>query len=356
MANRKVGIAMSGGVDSSVTASLLKERGEAVHGFFMHLPLPGIEQLVDRVTSVAKKLNVPLEIIYLQDFFNHKVVDYFIQTYLKGETPNPCVVCNRHVKFGKLLQQIMARGMDYMATGHYARIIRDRNNRPLLKKGIDPLKDQSYFLCRLSTDQLNKIDFPLGQLTKQEVYTRAAEIGIGGIHGPESQDICFLTGETIASFFEKQGYRTLPGDVVTTNGEIIGQHQGIWRYTIGQRRGLGLPDATPWYVYHLDAGHNRVVVCKNETLLTQTVTVRDMLWNIDEPAYPSRTFARIRGSHQPAAASVSRKEDNLWTITFAGPQRAVTPGQFAVLYDDDGIVTGSGVICSNNAQHEEKKP
>lgn len=347
MTVEKVGIAMSGGVDSSVTASILKNEGIKVYGFFMNLPLPGMEKHIKRVTAVADQLNIPLEIVPLKKYFSHKVIEYFKETYMQGLTPNPCVICNRQVKFGYLLRFMLERGMNKIATGHYARLSTDRDCSPLLKKGVDPKKDQSYFLCRLTSDQLKNMILPLGSLTKKEVYSLAAEKGLGGVHGAESQDICFLAGETVASFFEKQGIKNRPGDIVTTEGKTIGQHQGLWRYTIGQRRGLALPDTTPWYVYHLDAMNNHVVVCKNEMLFKKRVRVRDMQWTFDEPAFPFRAFVKIRGSHQPSAASVRRESDSLWTIAFDRPQRAVTPGQFAVLYNENDMITGSGIIMEH---------
>jgi len=343
----KVGIAMSGGVDSSVTASILKKEGFEVYGFFMHLPLPDTEKHIERVSAVAEMLNISLEVVHLQKYFTHKVVNYFIESYMQGLTPNPCVICNRMVKFGYLLRFMLDRGMDKIASGHYARLVEGRGRIPVLQKGVDPKKDQSYFLCRLTTDQLKSMILPLGNLTKKEVYMLAAEMGLDGVHGSESQDICFLAGETVASFFEKQEIMNRPGDIVTTEGKIIGQHQGLWRYTVGQRRGLALPHTTPWYVYRLEADHNRVVVCKNEMLLKKIVCTRDMQWATEEPSYPVRIFAQIRGSHQPSAASVDKESDDLWNITFDKPQRAVTPGQFAVLYNEDNKITGSGIIVEH---------
>ena len=339
---------MSGGVDSSVTASILKENGFAVHGFFMLLPVPGIEKHIKRVQAVARHLDIPLHLVEIADIFNREVMDYFIRTYQQGLTPNPCVVCNRQVKFGALLKEILNRGMDKMATGHYARIARLDSGNFVLQRGRDPIKDQSYFLCRLSFKQLQNLILPLGELTKEEVHALAEKMDLRSIHGPESQDICFLADETVSSFFDKQGFPDSPGDIMTGDGKVIGQHSGLWHYTIGQRRGLGLPDATPWYVKRLDAENNRLIVCKNEDLFTRHIVVRDVLWTETAPSAPWQGLVQIRGRHPASPASVSPGLHGEWTILFDERQRAVTPGQFAVFYRQDTVM-GSGVITDKAA-------
>lgn len=339
----KVGIAMSGGVDSSVSASILKQQGHEVHGFFMKLPLPGVEEHLGRVRAVAGKLGIPLETVDMEERFTGQVMNVFINTYRQGQTPNPCIICNRRIKFGALQEHMRGLGMDKMATGHYARIGRTRDGNPAVRRGLDDTKDQSYFLCRLTTEQLEHVILPLGGYSKAEVYGMAGEIGLAGVHGPESQDICFLAGRSVAEFFADQGIEEKPGDIVASQGQIIGRHRGLWRYTIGQRRGLGLPDATPWYVRRLDETHNRVIVCKHEELITCQAPVRDVRW-IGSPPAAWQGLVRIRGRHFPSPATVEKKSGNGYLITFENPQRAVTPGQFAAFYED-GLIIGSGVIA-----------
>lgn len=352
MKQQKVGIAMSGGVDSSVSASLLQQQGYEVHGFFMLLPLPGVEKHMHRVQTVADYLRIHLHCISMEEIFSRTVIDYFIRTYRSGLTPNPCVRCNQKIKFGALLQCMRDKGMNKIATGHYARTGKTGNGKTVLQRGIDPRKDQSYFLCRLSSDQLEQIIFPLGEMTKDAVYIKAAQLNLENLHGPESQDVCFLSGKSISSFMESKGIYESPGDIVTEKGKIIGRHRGLWHYTIGQRRGLNLPDSSPWYVQQLDGENNILTVCKNDALFTRRITVRHVLWNDSAEQKEWQGKVQIRGRHKASPATVSRVENDLWQITFEKRQRAVTPGQFAVFYQDNSVL-GSGIITDGAA--EEKK-
>jgi len=350
MRGEKIGIALSGGVDSSVSAALLQEQGYRVHGFFMRLPVAGTEEQARRVRAVARKLAIPLFLVDMVKYFSDRVIAYFVDSYLQGLTPNPCVICNRRIKFGLLAEEIRKQGMHRMATGHYARIECSARGLPLLRRGLDSKKDQSYFLCRLSGSQLRQTVLPLGGLTKGEVRRMAAARQLNDIHGPESQDVCFLAGETIPSFFTAHGLRERPGDIVTAGGRVIGRHRGLWRYTIGQRRGLNLPDATPWYVRELDAENNRVMVCKGEELLTRRVMISDVRWHGEEPPLPWHGLVQIRGRHTPSPARVGQIGGK-WYIDFDQSQRAVTPGQFAVFYRQD-VLVGSGIMLRSGYLEE----
>lgn len=343
---KKIGIAMSGGVDSSVSAALLKQQGYDVHGFFMKLPLSGIQEHVDRVRKVADKLAIPLNTISMEGCFNDKVIRIFIDTYRKGLTPNPCIICNRQIKFGLLRDEMRRRGMDKMATGHYARITTTPEGDIAVQRGKDPAKDQSYFLCRLSREQLADIVLPLGEQRKMETYARAKVLGLDMVHGPESQDVCFLANRTMAEFFREQGMEDSPGDIVSMDGRILGRHRGLWHYTIGQRRGLGLPHATPWYVQSLEPKQNRVRVGKQEELFTRRVLISDLQWTGPPPS-SWQGLVQIRGRHRASAATLNHEESGRWLITFAEAQRAVTPGQYAAFYDKD-ILCGSGIILPQN--------
>lgn len=342
-----IAVAMSGGVDSSVTAALLKQQGYAVRGVFMAFGQPGLEQQIARVQRIASLLDIPFAIIDLKEAFAQHVLAYFHTSYRAGKTPNPCVVCNRTIKCGALLERIsIADPGVRLATGHYACIRQAENGIFQLNRGKDRRKDQSYFLCRLGQEQLARLLFPLGELTKEEVRQLAGELGLAGLHSPESQDICFLQGTTVADFLEGHASQATPGEIVSREGQNLGRHAGIHRFTIGQRRGLGLPDATPYYVVGLDACRNRVLVGKEEDLYSRRLLAREVHWLAGGPPELPRTFAvKIRYRHQPVPAEVAPAGGGRVTVTFIEPQRAITPGQFAVFYDD-GQVVGSGEIAT----------
>lgn len=348
MSRIKVGIAMSGGVDSTVAASLLQEQGYQVHGFFMLLPLAHLDVQLQRVAEVADSLAVPLTRVDVRPQFSDQVIRYFIDGYRAGQTPNPCMQCNRLVKFGTLAATMMHAGMDKIATGHYARVGR-RGGHSALLRGADRRKDQSYFLARLAPAQLQHLLFPLGEWTKGEVYQRAQRLGLP-FQGEESQDVCFLS-QGLPAFLAAQGIRDTIGPIVTRDGVQLGEHRGVWHYTIGQRRGLGLPDATPWYVVGIEAANNRIIVGKDTDLLQEVCAIHLLQWSHEPPALPWRGQVQLRLHHPPAAVQVCPAGPDCWLLVFDTPQRAITPGQFAVFYEGDQVL-GSGVISGPGAAAE----
>ena len=342
---------MSGGVDSSVTAALLKEQGYGVHGFFMALAQPDLDLQIARVRRVADYLKIPLTVVDLAGVFQRQVLDYCSTTYYRGRTPNPCMVCNATVKFGRLLEEIIVYGLDFQATGHYVRIVHEPDGVSRLLQGIDPKKDQSYFLGRLQQGQIARLLTPLGEYTKPEVYQLAEKLGLKGLHGRESQDVCFLQGRDLGTYLAERLQRPpQPGPIVTRDNTVIGHHRGLVNFTVGQRRGLGIPDATPYYVLGLDVRHNRVIVGKKEDLLQDGLTVRNINWLAGmQPELPQEFGVKIRYRHRAAAAIISRAAtgpDTRLDIRFHTPQGAITPGQFAVFYQDDEVI-GSGEIYQN---------
>jgi tRNA-specific 2-thiouridylase len=341
----KIAIAMSGGVDSSVAAALPKEAGHEVIGVTMLITddrRPGIY-----AADIASRLGIPHHVIDLRDIFAEKIIDYFCGEYGRGRTPNPCVLCNRYIKFSALWEEAQKLGAEMLATGHYARIEKDAGGRYLLKKGRDKNKDQSYFLSQLTQEQLGRTMFPMGNLTKDEVRKIAAELGLPTTSRPGSQEICFVPGGDIAGFLEKRTPEyARQGTILDGAGRTLGRHQGIAAYTIGQRRGLGITFAEPLYVTAIEAERNAIIVGNRDQTYGTELTAGGLNWiTIEAPEGPLRVKARIRYRHAEAVATVIPQDDNSVRVEFASPQTAITPGQTIVFYDGDKVV-GAGTIIN----------
>ena len=339
----RVAVAMSGGVDSTVTAALLQQAGAEVRGVFMLLGQPDQEAQIEQVRGLAGRLGISLEVIDLRGEFATRVVDYFRASYFRGETPNPCVVCNREVKLGLLLDRVRAGGAEFLATGHYVRLHRDSGGGCHLLRGLDPGKDQSYFLCGLAPAHLRQLLFPLGEMNKSEVYELAAGLGLHFTPSQESQDVCFLKGRELGDFLAEVAPAEMAGVVVTTAGREVGRHGGIYHFTIGQRRGLGIPAQAPYYVVGLEAAGNRVVVGSSEELFRDHLWVPEVNWLAGAPELPAQLEVQIRYRQRPVSARISVTTTGGVEVVFAGPQRAVTPGQFAAFYRGEELL-GGGVI------------
>lgn len=346
--SKKVMLGMSGGIDSAMSAYMLKSQGYDVTAvnccFYKNEGDQG--EAVKDAAAVSAKLGLPFEVVDLQKPFYEKVIKSFIDTYTKGGTPNPCIVCNRNLKFGAMLDLAIEKGFDYIATGHYARIEKDAvTGRYLLKKGLDPNKDQSYVLYCLTQHQLSHTLFPLGSITKDDVRRKADELELIRKKG-ESQDICFVPDGDYAAFIERQTGMSFPeGDFVTVDGKILGTHKGIIRYTVGQRKGLGLALPAPMYVKEKDTENNRVILCDNQSLFTTSLYANEInLITCDEITEPLRVKAKVRYKHQEQWATVTQPEKDLLHIEFDEPQRAIAKGQSVVLYDGDTVVGGGTIL------------
>ncbi|MEW6218383.1 MAG: tRNA 2-thiouridine(34) synthase MnmA [Thermodesulfobacteriota bacterium] len=347
MPGAPVAVAMSGGVDSSVTAALLVRRGLPVKGMFLHLGQPDADRQESRVAGIAVRLGIELEVLELADRFEVEVLSPFVAAYLAGRTPNPCTICNRRIKFGALLDRVRQLGCRFLATGHYARRLALPDGGIGLGQGRDIAKDQSYFLALLDQEQLAEVRFPLGRLTKAAVRRLAWSLGLAGLHGPESQDVCFLAGGAVEDLLTaRPGAGRLAGEVVDRMGRVLGRHPGIHHFTVGQRRGLGIPDASPYYVLAIDADRDRVVVGKEADLWQQEVLVAPLSWVAGRPpALPLRCAARIRYRQRQAPATLYPVPGGLGgRLVFDQPQRAVTPGQYAVLYLGDLVLGGGEIV------------
>ena len=347
---KKVVIGLSGGVDSSVAAFLLKEAGYEVIGVTMDL-LPNDDSSnlnsIEDAKRVADKLDIPFYSLNLKNEFKKYVIDYFARQYISGNTPNPCIECNKHLKFGLLLESAKKMfNADYIATGHYAKIEYDaNNNRYYIKESCSDGKDQTYVLYNLTQDQLKHVLMPLGDYTKEAIRTIAKQHGFITADKKDSQEICFIPDNDYAGFIEKKyNHKSIQGDFVDTKGNKYGKHKGIIHYTIGQRRGLGLSLKFPLYVKRVDAKTHEIILCPKEELFSDSLICNNInLITIDKLNGPMSVDVKIRYSAPKASATLIPIDDNTIKVVFDETQRAITPGQAVVFYDKD-IVVGGGTI------------
>ncbi len=341
---KRVNLGMSGGVDSSVAAYLLKEKGYDVNGVSFELS-GDTSGLLRAASSAAERMGISWQSLDLREQFRSLVISDFVLSYAEGHTPNPCVRCNKEIKFSYL-----DFDCDYIATGHYAKVEYDEaKSRYILRKADDLAKDQSYFLYGLSQETLSKVIFPLGSYNKAQIRQIAAELGLSNAKAKESQDVCFVPDGDYAAFIEGfagvgSEFGNETGNFEDMDGNVLGKHRGIIHYTIGQRKGLGLSLKKPMYVYAFDLERNAVILGDNEDLFRSELEACDFNWiAISKPAEPLRCKARIRYRHREALCTAEARGDKV-IIKFDEPQRAITSGQSVVLYDGD-IVIGGGIIC-----------
>jgi tRNA-specific 2-thiouridylase len=369
MSTNTIAVAMSGGVDSSTVAAMLRAEGHNVIGLTMQLwnqrRLAGREGMPESVQGrccslddvydarrVAQQIGIPYYVVNHEERFERDVVRPFVEEYLSGRTPIPCSLCNNHLKFDQLLIVARQVGAERIATGHYARAVYDdKRDRWLLKRPRDLSKDQTYFLFGLTQDQLSRTLFPLGDLTKPEVRELARKYSLAIAEKPDSQEICFVPGGDYKRFIDAylaEQSESLPdtsGELVTTEGQVLGEHSGIHNFTVGQRKGLGVATGSPLYVIQISGEKKQVVVGADKDLYSPTLRARRInLILVEDLREPMRVTVKIRHRHEPAPAMIEKTDDDEILVTFDQPQRAITPGQAAVFYDGD-IVVGGGWIA-----------
>lgn len=360
MEKKRVVVGMSGGVDSSVAAWLLKERGYDVIGVTMQIWQDEEEKLqeenggccgltaVDDARRVAASLDIPYYVMNFKREFKENVIDYFVDEYIGGRTPNPCIACNRFVKWESLLKRSMDIGADYIATGHYARVEQLPGGRYAVRTSATGRKDQTYALYNLTQEQLKRTLMPVGGYTKEEIREMAAKMNLPVAHKPDSQDICFVPDGDYASFIEKTADQTFPqGNFVLADGTIVGRHNGIIHYTVGQRKGLGVAMGYPVFVLAIRPETNEVVLGKAEESLSRYVRAdRINFMSVEDLKEPKKVWAKIRYNHKGAWCTVERTGEDEILCTFDEPLRAAAPGQAVVLYDGE-YVLGGGTIINN---------
>lgn len=350
---------MSGGVDSSVACLLLKNQGFEVIGATMYLGEEGGgtrscgAHAVEDAEAVCRMLGVPHVVLDLSREMEDIVIANFIAEYRRGRTPNPCILCNRHLKFGKLLSQARALGCDFLATGHYA-LLEEKEGQYSIRRPKDHRKDQTYFLSAIPKEALPSLLFPLGYYTKEEVRSLARKAALPVAEKSQSQDLCFIPGGNYREFLVKYLGEERPGDIVTRDRKILGRHQGIFRYTIGQRKGLGIRAPYPLYVIAINPEKNEIVVGDRSNLLSRGLVASS--WNWLVARVPERALVQVRYQYQPRPCSVQKKKDGTVVILFEEPAEMVTPGQVAALYDGDTLLGGGIIEEAWHDEHHGKNP
>lgn len=351
---KRVLVGMSGGVDSAACVLLLQKQGYAVSGVTLQLhhykDRPGTcgsADDIEEAARVAAQMGISHRVLDLCDLFRREVMGHFVSEYCAGRTPNPCLDCNRELKFGAMLDWALDHGFDYVSTGHYARVGFDAaSGRHLLLRGVDAHKDQSYVLYQMTQRQLAHLLLPVGAYSKPEIRALASDFGLENAQKPDSQDICFVPDGDYAAFIRRHtGKEDVPGDFVDETGRVLGRHKGITHYTIGQRKGLGVPSNEPLYVKAIDPERNQVILSGNDALFSRQLTAGAFNWIAwDVPPRQFRCSAKARYRHPEQPCRVTIREDGTVEVLFDQPQRAITPGQAVVLYDGDTVLGGGTIL------------